>query len=194
MRFRDFIEFQEAKFTPHAHAAPVRGMDEAIQIANSILRRLFTGAQITSGFRGIEITTQDRFLQLHASMLTLGARPFDRYERREIPELEVNFSWHGPGRPAVAGDASTRDSDDYDGQIVGTRKHVSPDTLGFSHKFRDFLRKLSEYEIAIAYIAMGERREEWYASVMRSAGYKELLHSVWLPLAAMEKVKYNNAI
>ena len=171
MRFRDLIELDEAKFTPPTRAVSVQDSKEAIQIAGRILQQTFPQHAINVDEEGIQIMAADRYLHIVAYSVQdpyLGASP----------QLEIEFGWRRGYYPT---DVSSRDMD----TSISTRKQVGAGTLQFAQRFRDFLRRLSQYAIGVSYIAMGERRERWYSSIMKSAGYEEEHDGMWMPKAML---------
>ena len=148
---------------------------ESMRIAQRILQPLFSRQFIDVSPNSIEVRTEDRHISFH------GYISHDTF-LGDVPELEVSFGWQRGVHidPEVI---SRKEPSSGTTTISNTR----PDSLALAQKFREFLRGLSHYRIAVVYIAMGVRRERWYANVMRSCGYIEDFDGYWLPKSVLEE-------
>ena len=164
---------QEAKFTA---PTTVRSIDSVglHRLLGELCTKAFGHENVkvrpanVMGYRGVAVIVGNRIFNM-----SVNDRPKYFYinnQEKLLPSIYVSFGWliDPPSK-----DRSQKDPANDDGYEV--MKTLQRDTLIATHKLRDLVfRKLSEYAIGITYVAVGERRENLYASILSSSGFTQL--------------------
>ena len=98
-----------------------------------------------------------------------------------LPVLYISFGWRYNAhieRP------SHKDDTDREYRV---RQKAEKDSIGFAHVLRDqIIRPLSHRAILLHYIPIGLRRDNWYSSILKQSGFKQVdpkFQEYWIPIA-----------
>ena len=181
---KTIIQYLESRIQPtNTHKKVSR--DELFDIVENLSEKAFGRNALNihnfglygGGF--IDINIGDRHFRLSVDDVRI-ASPV-----KELPEVYISFDWtthpDDKGVPISLKDGEVGGG----GKAYKVRQQMEQDTMKAVHKIRDLIiRPLSKYECTIFYYAIGERRERFYASMLKSSGFKPInigLNPTWIP-------------
>ena len=107
-----------------------------------------------------------------------------------LPHISIGFDWDQEK------DQDSRDASDKDPSTSYQSKiRTQPFSIAIAQTLRDkIIRPLSGYAVCIEYIAVGDRRPDWYASVMKSCGFSSINRgkSEWIPTSLYKQNRSAN--
>lgn len=174
MRFSDWIEIFGETFVPHATLIRIP-KERMIPTVAILLRKHFGKVPMqTVAGESIFAVIGDRFIEINTNLEE------DLAVVKGFHEINLSFGWRREPPPLLQ-------SDKDEHEPVLSKMRV--DTLEYAHKMRDFIRELSQYNIAISYVPIGGRRDSWYRSVIKGSGYVEYMDNFWVPHVAVQEIK-----